>query len=64
MALRYDADRNFIGTRKTNVRLTLNEAMDEFTGQTRGTVFDPDGNVISSGQNTIQGTRLRVEPFA
>jgi hypothetical protein len=43
---------------------TLNETLDEFTGLTRGSVFDLDGNLINSAQNTIQGTRLRVEPFA
>ena len=64
MALRFDAEHNFIGTRKTNIRLRLSEALDEFAGQARGSVFDVDGNLIDSPQNAIQGTRLRVESFA
>src|SRR5262245_105483 len=64
MALRFDADHNFIGTRKANVRLRFNEAFDEFTGLGRGSVFDLDGNLIGSRQRALRGTRLQVERFA
>jgi len=64
VALRFDADRNFIGSRKTNVRLTLDETLEAFTGQSSSTVYDREGNITGTGGVPLEGTRIRVEPFA
>jgi hypothetical protein len=51
MALPFDADRQFVRSRKAALHLTMNESFDELSGST------------ATG-NLLQGRRFRVEPIA
>ena len=64
VALRFDPGRRFVGSRKANVRFTVNATFDAFSGEARSQTLDEAGNVLSSASTTLQGTRLAVQPFA
>jgi hypothetical protein len=63
VALRFDAEGNHVGSRKTRGRFTLTSP-DSFSGEIRGMAFDLEGATISSTQGTLQGTRMLLEPIA
>jgi hypothetical protein len=64
VALRFDPGRRFVGSRKANVRISVNATFDACTGESRSQLLDEAGNVLSSVSTTLQGTRLAVQPFA
>jgi hypothetical protein len=64
VALRFDADHRFLGTRQANLRINVNATFDALTGEARAQVLDEAGNVLSTPSATFQGTRIAVEPFA
>ena len=61
--LRFESDGTFIGTHKVRGRLTLNDALDEYSSQSLSEQFDRDGNLVSSGPTTGQAKRIKVEPM-
>jgi hypothetical protein len=64
LLLRFDETGDFIGTIKGRAVFKLNETLDELTSDRYlWELFDRDGNPLSSGVGTAQGTRIRVEPL-
>lgn len=63
VTLRFDAEGNHVGSRKSRGRFTLNSP-DSFSGETRGMAFDREGATVSTTQRLLQGTRMVVEPIA
>ena len=43
--------------------VTLNKSGDEWSGQLKVDYFDTDGNVVFSGEGTVQATRIIAEPL-
>jgi len=66
VALQFDVDGSFRGSRKSWQRLTMNSTFDEFTGVSRGEEIDRDGAILSTRTDPrpLQGRRFRAEPFA
>jgi len=60
----YDPLGQIVGTVKVHQSLTLNEAGDEYNGNSSFDAFDPFGNLIPgfSGCSTVHGRRINVEP--
>jgi hypothetical protein len=50
------------GVEKIRWTLTLNDTLDGFTAPYLSDTLDLNGNVVSSGQNTLIGKRIAVEP--
>lgn len=48
----------FAGTQKITEAITLSKDADEFTATGTAEVFDTNGNLVSTGCNTLAGTRM------
>lgn len=57
----FDEKGNFLGTLKIRETFTLNEALDESTGQFTWEIAIPTGQVVASGDGTTRGTRIGIE---
>lgn len=60
----YGADGSSQGGAKIRSAVTLNESGDEWSGQLKVEYFDTYGNVVFSGEGTMQATRIVAEPLA
>ncbi len=58
-----DLSGNLVARLKIRGEHTVSESGNEYTGQFRGELFDPVGNLISSFEGTNQGQRIQVEPL-
>ena len=58
-----DLSGNLVARLKVRGEHTVNGSGNEYTGQFRGDLFDPVGNLISSFAGTNQGQRIQVEPL-
>jgi hypothetical protein len=65
VTLQFDPERNLVGSRSANIRLTLSVGLDEFAGVARVKTMDLEDNLLTtSGEIPLQGKRLQVEPYA
>jgi hypothetical protein len=54
----YDADGNLTSTIKVRSNIALNDAMDGFSGTYQADVVDLNGNVLRSGQGSLDAKRI------
>lgn len=59
---RWDSDRNYVGTRRAQVRFRVDDGLDAFTAAGAFTDFDLAGNAVATRQVSAQGTRIKMEP--
>lgn len=62
VGFRFDEKGNFQGTMKIRETFTLDEALNESTGQFKWEIAIPTGQVVASGEGTTRGRRIGVEP--
>jgi hypothetical protein len=58
---RYSSNGTPIGTSKIRVRVTLNNAADQFSGRGETQLLDLSGNVTATTTGTVDGRRISVE---
>lgn len=63
VAMRFDEARQLVGTQKTRIRIMSEPGSDEFTGMTKVSMLDVDGNEQSAVQTMLVGSRLKLEAF-
>jgi len=64
VAVQYDVPTTeYRGLIKIHGLLTLDRAGDQFSGTVKVEIFDAEGNRVDTLSFSIQGTRIKVEPF-
>jgi hypothetical protein len=59
--MNWNADRQFIGTRKVRRIIRLDDSGDTFTGRAIVEDFDTNGNLVRTLEGPGTGRRVRVE---
>jgi hypothetical protein len=63
--LRYDEQRNWLGTTKVRGVIRLNATLDEYTREASAQSFDQEGTVLTTTPRTLgTGRRMRVESLS
>ena len=63
VALRFDENRNHVGSQNTRIHISVGSNPDEFTGLARVRTLALDGSVQTTSETQLHGTRMTVEPF-
>ena len=63
VAFAFDASGRWSGINRNNLQIRLDEGGDTFRGTVKTSNRDLQDNVLSSGTSTLEGRRIKVEPF-
>lgn len=63
IALNFDKSGSWIGSNKVRIHVIQGPGEDEFTGTTKVSTRDLQGNEISAGSGRLAGKRIVAEPF-
>ena len=64
LLFQFDASGHFLGTLKARANLTVDRSGDTLSSDAYlFEFFDPDGNLVTSGQGAAHGTRIVVQPL-
>ena len=61
IAFRFDETRRWVGSTKTNLRITVGATPNEFTGTARSVSRDLDDKPQGGGESKLSGRRITVE---
>lgn len=61
IALRFDENRNWVGSTKTMLRIKLGDSPNEFIGTTKAVTRDLNDKALRVGETKLEGRRIQVE---
>ena len=63
IAFNFDQSGKWTGSNKVRIHIVQSPGGNEFTAETKATVFDLQDNLVRAGVGRLSGKRIEVEPF-